>query len=391
MNSIMVYTFAIIILVWILVILTSRLLSGRRKRSVLNIRKFNAVYVFILFFMIVFMLLIMMEFYQGPTITLTNKDNFQITVKEKVETKSIEYASNLDSSLVYIDDNHGFYFTLPRNSDWSKPKTMNGLMAYMEKTGLETNKANAELYLRWNPYREILQCVFADLKMNPYEEILLCFDKTMRGSAYGNMMRLSYSTQIEYGKPIEIKITNTGNSPFSNFSRKSSSQESLRVPENQNDSTRNNPDPALKSLGSGITTTSLNFINYFNVTVFDKTQIPEGDNRFTIANYFLQNTVNLASNVEKIIASEDNILLAFSFKLEDAVFPVPPSLSTHLSDEQVEKETQDITIHRWGRMIEDSERLYVLEMAYSPETDDERSSIWNNLKTIFESFTVLIP
>ena len=390
MNFIMVYTFAIIILVWILVILTSRLLSGRKKHSVLNIRKFNAVYVFILFFMIIFMLLIMMEFYQGPVITLTNKDNYQITVKEKVETESVEYASHLDSTLIYIDDNHGFYFALPRNSDWSRPKTMNGLMAYMEKTGLETNKANAELYLRWNPYREVLQCIFADLKMNPYEEILICFDKTMRESAYGNMMRLSYSTQIEYGIPIEIKITNTGSSPFSLFSRKSSSQESLQTSENQNDSIQNNPDPALKDLSAGISMTSLNFINYFNVTVFDKTQIPEGDNRFTIANYFLQNTVNLASNVEKIIASEDNILLAFSLMLENAIFSVP-DLSPQMSGEQVKKEAQDITIHRWGRMIEDSERLYILEMAYSPETDDEMSSIWNDLRTTFESFTVLIP
>ena len=338
----------------------------------------------------------MMEFYQGPVITLSNKDNYQITVKEKVETESVEYASNLDSTLIYIDDNHGFYFALPRNSDWSKPKTMNGLMAYMEKTGLETNKANAELYLRWNPYREVLQCVFADLKMNPYEEILICFDKTMRESAYGNMMRLSYSTQIEYGKPIEIKITNTGSSPFSLFSRKGSSQKSLQTSENQNDSIQNNPDPALKDLSEGIAMTSLNFINYFNVTVFDKTQIPEGDNRFTIANYFLQNTVNLASNVEKIIASEDNILLAFSFNLENAIFSVPNLLSgaeasPQMSGEQVKKEAQDITIHRWGRMIEDSERLYILEMAYSPETDDEMSSIWNDLRTTFESFTVLIP
>ena len=109
MNFIMVYTFAIIILVWILVILTSRLLSGRKKHSVLNIRKFNAVYVFILFFMIIFMLLIMMEFYQGPVITLTNKDNFQIIVKEKVETESVEHAYPLDSDIVYIDDKHGFY------------------------------------------------------------------------------------------------------------------------------------------------------------------------------------------------------------------------------------------------------------------------------------------
>src|SRR3990172_5542432 len=361
MNYILVYTFAIIILVWVLVILTSRILSVRKERSVINIRKINAVYVFILFFMIVFMLLIMMEFYQGPTITLINKDNYQITVKEKIEKQSVEDAFRKDTGLVYLDNNNAFYFTLPRNSGWSKPRIMNGLLAYMEKTGLETNKANAELFFRWNPYTEVLKCIFADLKMNPYEELLICLDKTMKESAYGNMLRLSYSTQLEFGKPIEIKIRSLGSSPLSIFSRK--------------DSLRNSTD--------SIPMTNLNFINYFNVTIFDKTQIPKTDNRFTLANYFLQNTVNMANNVEKIIASEDNILLAFSFLLENVIlfFPAPALQSADPQAEQ--KKGQDIRIRRWGRLIEDSERLYILEMAYSPETDDEMSSIWNDLKTTF--------
>ena len=39
-------------------------------------------------------------------------------------------------------------------------------------------------------------------------------------------------------------------------------------------------------------------------------------------------------------------------------------------------------------MIEEPDKLYVLEMAYSPDTDPKRV-IWNDLKLIFESFTLV--
>ena len=176
--------------------------------SDLSIRKLNTTYIFIIFFMIVFMLLIMIEYYKEPRVVLTNKDNYEISIREKAKEVSLEdpIISDNQDTLLYIDGNKAFCFKLPSRKKWSDPRVMNGMMAYLENAGLETNKTNVESFLRWNPYKEILQCVFYNLKIRPYNDMLSCLDETVKESPYGRMLKSSYSTQIEFNTPDVMTV-----------------------------------------------------------------------------------------------------------------------------------------------------------------------------------------
>ncbi|MFH1321798.1 MAG: hypothetical protein ABII90_14255 [Bacteroidota bacterium] len=371
--------FAIVILSFIVALITSlgqtnKLLAEEKDRNLTSVRKLNAVYIFIIFFMVILLLLIIKDFYQGPMITLTNKDNYKVTIKEKIEKINVKDISSDDQRKMYTDELEKFCFILPSDTGWSKPRIMSGLRAYLEKTGLETNKANIESFLNWNPYTEMLQCVFSDLRLKPYDDILDCLDKSLTESPYGKMLKLSLLTQTEYGKSVKIKIKNRYTSPFFVFEHK-----------NQTVNSTLDSIPALPGQNAPFTDeyATLNFTNYFNVVVLDKTKIKKDDNKLTLANYFLNNTINFASNLENIIASENNILFTSSFNFENAIL-----FQSH--NPNMEKKPLDLRIYRWVRMIEEPDLLYIIEMAYSPETDIT-SNIWSDLKTMFESFALLSP
>jgi len=358
LDPIKIYGFAIITLVALLAALTWHLLVERKKQQIIKVNQ-NRLYIFIVFLVIVFTLLIMMEYYKGPQITLVDKEGYEISIKEQIE--HVE-ANKYDGDDYYIDENKTFLFALPKTEGWSEPIIMNGLRAYIEKAGLETNKTNVESFLKWNPYRDLLKCIFVDLSVHPYLDMVQCLDRSLLNSPYGIMLKMSYSTVLEFGQPFEVEVKVNEGAPFNIFTKATSDSSA-------------SPDSAQ---ASEIDTTedeytTLSYVNYFNITVLDKSAIPMDDDQLTLANYFLKNTINLSSNAEKLIANENNMLFTSSLEFKGARFM---------------EWSRDIKIKRWVRMLEEPDKLYILEMAYSPDTDPKKV-IWNDLKLIFESFALV--
>ncbi len=362
MDPVKIYAFCILTLLVVLVFLTWHLFSEKRRLHGIGVKKYTGVYIFILFFMIIFMLLIMIQLYEGPKIILTNSEGFKISLTENVEKLNYDQVSLLDPTVYYIDEHKSFVINLPTDSLWSKPIVMNGLRAYVERAGLETNQTNVESFLKWNPYRELLSCIFVDLTMKPYIDMVACLDYTLVNSSYGKMLRKSHSTLIEYGKPVKIEVNVQSGTPFNIMG-------AGPAPLGSTDPSRSDStDSAEEDLKA-----TLSYSNYFSLTILDKTTMNVDDNQLTLANYFLKNTINLTSNAERIIASENNMLFTSSFEFKGA---------------ELNGKTVDFRIQRWVRMLEEKEKLYILEMAYSPDTDPTLV-IWKDLKLIFESFIIL--
>jgi len=363
MDPVKIYAFALITLALLLAVLTWHLLSEKKKQHLVKGKELNGVYIFIVFFMIIFMMMLVLEFYKGPQIVLKNLAGYEIVIDEEVDVVGEERAFNLNEGEYYVDPKGAFYIKLPETEGWSKPKVMNGLRAYVEQAGMETNKTNLESFLKWNPYKDLLKCIFTDLTIKPYMEMIMCLDETLGNSPYGKMLKMSYATVLEFGKPVSVNIKIKDGTPFNIFEKKDTS----------------NPSKAdsLKAISDDGTIeeelTVLNYVNYINITVLDKSTIPANDQKLTLANYFLKNTINLSSNAEKIIAINNNMLFTSSIEFKNA---------------QYKDWKRDLKIQRWVRMLEEPDKIYVLEMAYSPDTDLE-SVIWNDLKSVFESFTLV--
>ncbi|PCH96526.1 MAG: hypothetical protein COB85_03450 [Bacteroidetes bacterium] len=357
MDPVKIYALCILTLITVLIFLTWHLFSEKRRLHGIGVKKYTGVYIFILFFMIIFMLLIMIHLYEGPKIILANSEGYKISLTEKVEHLNYDQVALLDPTVYHVDEHKSFVVTLPLDSQWSKPIAMNGLRAYVERAGLETNQTNVESFLKWNPYREFLSCIFVDLTMKPYIDMVACLDYTLVNSTYGKMLRKSRSTLIQYGKPIKIQVNVQSGTPFNVMGA--------------------GPDALGKADSSDVADqdakATLSYSNYFSLTILDKTAMEADNNKLTLANYFLKNTINLTSNAERIIASENNMLFTSSFEFKGA---------------EMEGKTIDLRIQRWVRMLEEQDKLYILELAYSPDTDPGKL-IWKDLKLIFESFIIL--
>jgi len=360
MENYKIYIFGIVALALALSVLSFHLLSDTKKKRIAEIKFLTGTYIFVFFFMIVFMLLIMIEFHRGPQIVLNNAENYQVIVKERVDVLKVEDVDTEAGN--YLDPQHCFFLSLPLSPDWREPLVRNGLRSYLEKAGLETGKKNVESFVKWNPYRGALTCVLNDISLKPYDEMMLCLTQMLMKSSYGQMLQFSTSTVFEFGDTIEVKINPEFKTPLTGtlLSKDTKVLDSLNAQlESDSLDTPN--------------FVELTFINYLNITVLDKSQIPLSGEKITLANYFLRNAINVSANAQKIISNEKMMLFTSSFDFEKAQF---------------EDESRDFRVHRWVRMIEEPTKLYVIEMAYCPETDVE-GVIWQDQKRMFESFGIL--
>ncbi|MBL4656815.1 MAG: hypothetical protein JKX73_02360 [Flavobacteriales bacterium] len=360
METYKVYIFGIVALALALATLSFQLLTKGEKKKIAEVKFLTHIYIFVFFFMIILMLMIMVEFYRGPQIALTNNSNYQVIISERLDKVPVSDV-NAEDANIYVDPDNNFYLSAPSSKSWAEPNVRNGLRAYLENAGLETGRTNVESFIKWNPYRGILSCVLNDITVKPYDDMMSCLQETLLKSTYGMMLKLSTSTLYEYGDYITVQISPDFKTPLTSLLPLQDSEilDSLN-------STMSDSNDAPKYV-------DLSFINYFSITVLDKTMIPVDQDKITLANYFLKNTVNLSSNAEKIISTEKMMLFTSSFDFENA---------------RIGEVTKDFQIHRWVRMIEEPDKLFIIEMAYCPETDADRK-IWKDQKLMFESFTLL--
>jgi hypothetical protein len=361
METYKIYIFGIVGLALALSVLSFHLLSDRKKKKVVQVKLLTLVYIYVFFFMIVFMLLIMVEFYKGPQIMLSNNDNFQLVIKEQVKFRFVDDVASEDST-VYQDPGKDFYLELPVSPGWQEAKVRNGLRAYLEKAGLETGKTNVESFIKWNPYSGVLSCILNDISVRPYDQMMGCLSKTLLQSLSGQILRSSSSTVFEYGSPITVQISPEFKTPLTSLLL---TQDEV-VLDSLNDSSVTDSVEAPNYV-------DLSFVNYLSVSVLDKSKSTLDDGQVSMANYFLKNTINLSSNAEKMIAKENLMFFTSSFDFEKARF---------------NGEIKDFRVHRWVRMIEEPLKLFIVEMAYCPGTD-ENGVIWKDQKLMFESFGLL--
>ena len=361
METYKIYIFGIVALALALAVLSFHLLADRKKKKVVQLKMWTMIYIYVFFFMIVFMLLIMIEFHKGPEIILSNNDDYQLVIKEQVGVRYVDdVASN--SATLYQDPAKHFFLTLPSLPDWREAKVRNGLRAYLETAGLETGKTNVESFIKWNPYKGALSCILNDITVKPYDEMIVCLSQTILESTFGQILQSSSSTVFEYGDPITVQISPEFRTPLS----------SLLIPKSLaiSDTIADSSNVAGAEVPEYI---DLSFINYVSVSVLDKSKFDLDDEQISMTNYFLKNTINLSSNAEKMIASEKLMFFTSSFDFENARYG---------------NESKDFRVHRWVRMIEEPQKLFIIEMAYCPGTD-ENGMIWKDQKLMFESFGLL--
>jgi len=176
------------------------------------------------------------------------------------------------------------------------------------------------------------------------------------------MIRSSSSTIFEYGSPITVQINPEFKTPLTSLLL----TQGEAVVDSLNDSSGTDSIEAPNYV-------DLSFVNYLSVSILDKSKSTLDKGQVSMANYFLKNTINLSSNAEKMIAKENLMFFTSSFDFEKARF---------------NGETRNFRVHRWVRMIEEPFKLFIVEMAYCPGTDED-GAIWEDQKRMFESFGLL--
>jgi len=352
------YSGSLIILAILLGYLTFRIFTHKDQLGVGATRALNATYVGLIFMVIIFSMLIMVEHYQGSNYELTNKDGYSVVIREKIKKIHPEDAIDLTDENYYVDPHAGFYVTLPEDSLWIEPKKLKGMKAYLKNANLEGNKTNIQSFLKWNRYSKLLECVFEDITMHPYNEMLFCLEQSLLFSEIGPALHSSQSILFTHTTNIDLEIVTTGPNPFSVHQLRGKDLMKL-VGKDKEKAEKQEQRP---------NTTQISFNNYFNVTVLDKSNLQHSVS--DLSAYLLKHTLNFASEADQLIASEGNVLFTSSFTFENARY-----------QGNIEK----FRINRWVRFIEESDRLHILEMVYSPESDPE-NNIWKDMRLLFESF-----
>lgn len=356
MEPVYFYSGTLITLAILLGYLTFRVFSHKAQLGAGATRVLNATYVGLIFMVIIFSLLIMVEHYQGSNYELTNKDGYSVIIREKIKTIHPEDAIDLVDENYYVDPHAGFYVTIPEDSLWAAPQKLKGLKAYLKNANLEGNKTNIESFLKWNRYSKLLECVFEDVTMHPYNEMLFCLEQSLLFSEIGPALHSSQSILFNHHHNIDLEIVTIGPNPFSVHQIRGKDLMKL-VGKDKGKPKNKRPNTA-----------KISFNNYFNITVLDKSNLQHSVS--DLSTYLLKHTLNFASEADQLIASEGNVLFTSSFTFENAKY-----------QESVNK----FRINRWVRFIEDSDRLHILELVYSPDSDID-NIIWKDMRLLFESF-----
>jgi len=344
-----------------LAVMTIKFLVDQKRRGKSDLHRINGLYIYILCSIVVSVLFVLKEVSRGATITLANKNNLAITINKNIERiRSVDLNTN-DSNNFYFDEQEGFSFRIPQTIGWNKPTKISGLGAYMEKVAFETNMNSIESFLKSRVNSELLECIFNDPGIKPVYDIHSCVGKQISNGMLGRLLSACHSTSVKHGITTVIDIREKSSTPIDEFFT-------------DNDSTVSDSVSFVSNESGDQYVSSLSYVNYFNVTVINKEQIEELQNQFTLANYFVSSASYLTDNIENIIADEKNWL--FTANLE-------------FNDVKIADTTSDFIINRWVRMIDDNGKLYVIEMAYSPETDKD-GELWKDLKATFESFKLVI-
>jgi hypothetical protein len=117
----------------------------------------------------------------------------------------------------------------------------------------------------------------------------------------------------------------------------------------------------------------LKFSNEFVVNVFDKSIARKIPVKLSLASLFVLAAPALGLNVDHLVANEQSILTGVSVVLNNA---------------KVNGQKKDFQVNRWVLFVENKERYFQVEIAYSPQVDPS-IKIWEELRRVLSSFKVI--
>ena len=171
----------------ILAFVTYRLLSEDKKRNKRDVRKINAIYVYIIFFMVICQVAILDHFSNNSKITVTNMDGRSISVANRKIILPWDEFFHEDTTQFYYSKEDGFSFRLPEGIR-PEIERVHGFDAYLKGVNFETSPENMDAFLSFSRMKMALGCLVSDYQERPYEEALTCFRESTGISKFGSIL-----------------------------------------------------------------------------------------------------------------------------------------------------------------------------------------------------------
>jgi hypothetical protein len=266
----------------------------------------------------------------------------EISVQTQSLVAPAASANTVDPQKYFIDSTHGFLFRLPTSESWEKPETIIGL----------SNMIAARIDLE----PEAAQAVVQQLNLNPF----------------GTMLIEQSLVRFKTGQVLNLVFTEDTTTDFAeNFIARLGVEyrrENPNMPEQEIDA-------ELKKLKLNLIrgiATSVRFQNEFCVTWLDKAKLPP-NLKPSMAGILLQVGSTFATTARDIKMVDKNITLTSSIFMRNVL---------------INGQKMDLTADRWLLLTEAKDYFYLVEIAFSPQTQDS-VAIWDDLKGMVESFRLL--
>lgn len=273
----------------------------------------------------------------GETELTVNLHDKEISIRTAQLKSSAPEVRNFDPTKFYVDSTSGFSFARPTGKSWSDPKPISGIDAVLKAKGAVLTRAMRERQR-------------VSLALHPLGKMIL-HQKVLR---------------ITSGKPINIKTTDqTTNQLFDSILAKMKKDASSKG----------------TVLSAKIVTNirkqilgfnSINFSNEFTVSVFDKANAAGVPVKLSLPNFFMTMGAQVGLMTDRLVANKDSILLGMSINLKQVT---------------IDGRDTDVRIDRWMLFTETTQRFYLVEIAFSPETEDS-IEVWKELRQMIDSFRV---
>ena len=277
--------------------------------------------------------------FQSTTIKANIKGQ-EIEINTKaLSTTPEKAAAEFDARTDYVDSSRGFAFKRPSNSRWSDPKILHGLVELLAEKKVATS----------GPLKQA------------FEQTGESFDPV------AEMVRRADIVRITGGKKVHLEITPSTNTELLALMI----ERILRISQQQQ--VNLDKDAVSKSIRESMGIDSADINNELNVYVLSKKDAKEFEGRLTMASLFVRLAPLLAAvKIDKPAADERSIL---------------SGLSETLTNVKVDGAPGDLRIDRWFFITEGPGAFYMIEIAYSPQTN-ESADTWTDLSHMMTSFRV---
>lgn len=354
------YMVALILLVSVfLFIFSFRVLKNAKRKSSGQIRKSNGTFLICITLIILCGIVILGENNPSDKEKL-NIDGFVVEVPKKIDLVSPEAISEKNNKLFYVNDKLQFAILPPSLNEFQEPNQTSYLESFLKEMLFETRDNNLNAFLRFRSNEALLNCVFKSYEFNSTKDIAHCVMPLQKSGIFNQFLQFSYSIQFNNKVNTKVEITDKSSLPFENL---------LHIKD-----TITTALDTVKNIKKGFPDVKeFQFQSYLNVIVFEKKNSKGETQKINAANFLLMGANSLFQNIEKIISSEDHMLLCGNLTFKNVLIDGKPN---------------DLIINRWFRLIDTDTKLYVIEMAHSPQYDKDNKS-WVELKKSFESFKLI--